>query len=198
MTDPDGLLDFVQVTEKFNDVLVAVACEFLVRVSVDVLDVHEQKVRRFHKAFDFSKWFACRPERDAARVDARVDSRRFCGLEEFNHEVDLRQRFAAAYCNATVGSPVGLVAQGFFQQVFCRNIERSIRGSVCAFSPEIPRFWIVAELAAHGAALRKDDESNARSIDRTERFKLIDSSESHDAKIKNCVFVLRGIFCGVL
>ena len=42
----------------------------------------------------------------------------------------------------------------------------------------------MAELAAHGAALRKDDESNSRPIDRAERFKLIDSSESHEPKIK--------------
>ena len=42
----------------------------------------------------------------------------------------------------------------------------------------------MAELAAHGAALCKDDKSNSRSIDRTECFKLVDSSESHAPKIK--------------
>ena len=42
----------------------------------------------------------------------------------------------------------------------------------------------MAELAAHGAALHKDDKSNSRSIDRAERFELIDSSESHAPKIK--------------
>ena len=42
----------------------------------------------------------------------------------------------------------------------------------------------MAELATHRAALRKYDESNARSIDRAECFKLVDSSESHDSKIK--------------
>ena len=198
MADPDGLLDAVEVTEKFDDVFVTVACEFLVRVCIDVLDVHEQEVGGFHQSFEFRKWFAYRPERDAARVDARVDSRRFCSFEEFNHEVDLCKRFAAAYGDAAIGSPVGLVAYGFFQQVFGAYFKRSIRCSVCTFRPEIPCFRVVAELAAHGATLRKDDKSNSRSIDRAERFKLIDSSESHDAKIKNCVFVLRGIFCGVL
>ena len=184
MADPDGLLDAVEVTEKFDDVFVAVSCEFLVCVCIDVLDVHEQEVGGFHQAFDFSKRFACGPERDAARVDTRVDARRFGCLKEFNHEVDLCERFATAHGDASVGSPVGLVAQGFFQQVFCRNIERSIRGSVCAFSPEIPRFWVVAELAAHGAALRKYDKADPRSIDRSERFELVDSSESHAVKIK--------------
>lgn len=198
MADPDGLLDTVKVTEKFDDVFVTVACEFLVLVCIDVLDVHEQEVGGFHQAFDFSKWFASGPERDSARVDACVDSRRFCCFEEFNHEVNLCERFAAAYGDAAIGSPVGLVAYGFFQQVFGAYFKRSVRGSVCAFSPEIPRFRVVAELAAHGAALRKYDKADSRSVDRSERFELVDSSESHDVKIKNCVFVLRGIFCGVL
>ena len=198
MADPDGLLDAVEVTEKFDDVFVAVACEFLVLVCIDVLDVHEQEIGGFHQTFKFRERFASGPERDAACVDARVDSRRFCSFEEFNHEVDLCKRFAAAYGDAAIGSPVGLVAYGFFQQVFGAYFKRSIRCSVCTFRPEIPCFRVVAELAAHGATLRKDDKSNSRSIDRSERFKLIDSSESHDAKIKNCVFVLRGIFCGVL
>ena len=198
MADPDGLLDAVEVTEKFDDVFVTVAREFLVRICIDVLDVHEQEVGGFHQSFEFCERFASGPERDAACVDARVDSRRFCSFEEFNHEVDLCKRFAAAYGDAAIGSPVGLVAYGFFQQVFGAYFKRSIRCSVCTFRPEIPCFRVVAELAAHGATLRKDDKSNSRSIDRSERFKLIDSSESHAVKIKNCVFVLRGIFCGVL
>lgn len=45
----------------------------------------------------------------------------------------------------------------------------------------------MAELAAHRAALREYDESNSRSIDRAERFELVDSSESHDPKIKKSV-----------
>ena len=119
MADPDGLLDTVKVTEKFDDVFVTEACEFLVRVCIDVLDVHEQEVGGFHQSFEFRKWFACRPERDAARVDARVDSCRFCRFEEFNHEVNLCKRFAAAHGDAAVVSPVGFVADCLLQQVFC-------------------------------------------------------------------------------
>ena len=119
MADPDGLLDAVEVTEKFDDVFVAVACEFLVRVCIDVLDVHEQEVGGFHQSLELCKRLTCAPECDSACVDARVDSRRFCSFEEFNHEVDLCKRFAAAYGDATIGSPVGLVAHCFFQQVFC-------------------------------------------------------------------------------
>lgn len=198
MADPDGLLDAVKVMEKFDDVFVTVACEFLVCVSVDVLNVHEQEVGGFHQSFDFSKRFACGSECDAARVDTRVDSRRFCCFEEFNHEVNLCERFATAYGDAAVSTPVGLIAHCFFQQVFGAYFKRSIRCSVCAFGAKVPCFRVVAELAAHGATLRKYDKADSRSVDRSERFELVDSSESHAVKIKNCVFVLRGIFCGVL
>ena len=90
MADPDGLLDAVEVTEKFDDVFVAVACEFLVLVCIDVLDVHEQEVSGFHQTFNFRERFASGPERDAACVDARVDSRRFCSFEEFMKSICAR------------------------------------------------------------------------------------------------------------
>ena len=184
VADPDGLLDAVKVAEKIDDVLVAVAREFFVGFGIDVLDVHEQEVGGFHQSLELCKRLTCAPECDSARVDARVDSRRFCRLEEFNHEVDLCEWFAAAYGDAAVGSPVGLVAHGFFQQVFGAHFERSVLCPVCAFRPEIPCFRVVAELAAHGTALQKYDKADSWSIDRSERFELVDSSESHAVKIK--------------
>ncbi len=90
MADPDGLLDAVEVAEKVNDVLVAVASEFLVCVTVDVLDIDKQKVGRFHQTLDFRERFAGTSERNSACINARVDSNGLCGLEEFNHEVNLR------------------------------------------------------------------------------------------------------------
>ena len=89
MTDPDGLFDFVEVAEKFDDVLVGVPSEFFVRVGVDVLDVHEQEVGGFHQSFEFRKRFACGSECDAARVDARVDACCFRCFEKLNHKIDL-------------------------------------------------------------------------------------------------------------
>ena len=184
VADPDGLFDFVQVAEKFDDVLVAESREAFVRFAVDVLDVDEQKICRFHQSFDFSECFAGASERDSTSVEACVDACCFSGFEELDHKVDLCERFDTAYGNAAVTSPVGLVADGLFQQVFCRNFERAVLGSVCAFGAEVPGFRVVAELAAHGATLHKYDISNSRSIDRAECFKLVDSSESHAVKIK--------------
>ena len=191
MADPDGLFDFVQIAEEIDDVLVAESREALVGFAIDVLDVDEQEVGCLHEAFDFSECFASASERDSACIDACVHACCFCRFEEFNHKVDLCQWLAAADGDAAVASPVGLVADCFFQQVFCRNFERAVLGSVCAFGAEVPGFRVVAELAAHGAALRKDDKSNSRSIDRAECFKLVDSSERHAVKIKKSCSALK-------
>ena len=90
VADPNGLLDAVEVTEKIDDVFVTVAREFFVRDGIDVLDVNEQEVCRFHQSFDFRELFAGASKRDSACVDAGVDSCSFCRLEELNHKLDLR------------------------------------------------------------------------------------------------------------
>jgi len=90
VADPDGLVDAVEVAEKVNDVLVTVACEVLVCIFIDVLDIDEQKVCRFHKSLDFCECFAGASKRNSACIDACVDSGGFCGLEELYHEVYLR------------------------------------------------------------------------------------------------------------
>lgn len=89
MTDPDGFFDFVEVAEKFDDLLVGVPGEFFVRCFIDVLDVHEQKVRRFHKAFDFREGVACAPKCDSAGVEACMDACCFRCFEKLNHKIDL-------------------------------------------------------------------------------------------------------------
>lgn len=89
VADPDGFLDAVEVAEKVNDVLVAVAGEFFVRDGVDVLDVNEQEVCRFHQSFDFCERFTGAPKCDSARIDAGVDSCCFGRLEKLNHKIDL-------------------------------------------------------------------------------------------------------------
>ena len=59
----------------------------------------------------------------------------------------------------------------------------------------------MAELASHGATLRKNDKADSRSIDRAECFEFVDSSESHGVKIKKscsalkCYFVLQNKVC---
>ena len=55
VADPDGLADFVQVTEHVENVLVVVAGEFLVLGGVDVLDVDEKQVGALHESIELAK-----------------------------------------------------------------------------------------------------------------------------------------------
>ena len=113
--NPDGLVDFVQVAEKVDDVFVSVSGEFFMDNVVYVLDIYEQKVGRLHQPLDFCECFTGAPKRDSARVDACVDSGRFCKLEKLHHEIKLCERLAAADGNAAVLAPVCPVAERFFE-----------------------------------------------------------------------------------
>ena len=90
VANPDGLVDFVEIAEKFNDVLVGVPGEFFVGCFIDMFDVYEQKVCRFHETFDFREGLACASERDSAGIEAGVNACCFRGFEKLNHKIDLR------------------------------------------------------------------------------------------------------------
>ena len=55
VADPDGFVDFIQVAEHVDDVLVVVAGEFLVLGGVDVLDVDEKQVGALHESIELAK-----------------------------------------------------------------------------------------------------------------------------------------------
>ena len=111
VADPDGFVDFIQVAEHVDDVLVVVAGEFLVFCGIDVLDVDEEQVCRGHEALELSEVRLVTNKVYARGVDAGVYACGFGGFEEFDEEIHLGERFAAAYGDAAIFAPVALVAQ---------------------------------------------------------------------------------------
>ena len=140
------------------------AGEFLVLYRVDVLDVDEQQICCIHKALELSEVGFVTNKVYARGVEAGVYAFGFCGLEKFNHEIHLCKRFAAAHGDAAVFAPVAFVAQGFLEQVLCRNFERTVVYSVGALCAEVPCFGVVAELATHGTALREYDKTDSGAV----------------------------------
>ncbi len=111
VSNPDGFVDFVEVAEHVEDVLVVVAGEFLVLCGVDVLDVDEEQVCRGHEAVELSEVRLVTNKVYARGVDAGVYACGFGGFEEFDEEIHLGKRFATADCDAAIFAPVALVAQ---------------------------------------------------------------------------------------
>ena len=111
VADPDGFVDFIQVAEHVDDVLVAVSGEFLVLYGVDVLDVYEQKIRCVHETLELAEVGLVTNKVYARGVDAGMYACGFGGFEEFDEEIHLGKRFATAYGDAAIFAPVALVAQ---------------------------------------------------------------------------------------
>ena len=170
VADPDGLADFVEVTEHVQVVIDGVARQFLVLCRVNNFEVDEQQVGGLHESFEFAEVGLVTNKVYARRIDAGVDSRRLGRLEEFDEEIHLHQGFAAAHGDAAVFTPVALVAESLFQEVVGRNVESF-------FALEVPGFGIVTEKAAHGAALREHDEAHSGAVHGAESFQFVDASE---------------------
>ena len=170
VADPDGLADFVEVTEHVQVVIDGVARQFLVLCRVNNFEVNEQQVGGLHESFKFAEVGLVTNKVYARRVDAGVDACRLGKFEKFDEEIHLHQGFAAAYGDAAVFTPVALVAQRLFQEVFGGNVES-------IFALEVPGFGIVAEKAAHGAALREHDEAHSGAVHGAESFQFVDASE---------------------
>ena len=111
VADPDGLVDFVEVAEHVDDVLVVVSGELFVLCGIDVLDVDEEQVCRGHEALEFAEVRLVTNKVYTRGVNAGMHACGFCGFKEFNEKVHLREWLAAAHGNAAVFAPVALVAQ---------------------------------------------------------------------------------------
>ena len=114
---PDGLADFVEVTEHVQVVIDGVARQFLVLCRVDNLEVNEQEVGGLHETFELAEVRLITNKAYTRRVNAGVDSRRLGRLEEFDEEIHLHQGLAAAHGDAAVFPPVAPVAESLFQKV---------------------------------------------------------------------------------
>ena len=79
-------------------------------------------------------------------------------LEKFDKKVYLHQGFSTAHGDAALVSPITLESLCLIQQVI---------GAPLFSYPRLPGIRVVAELAAHGTTLQKDQKSDAWSIYRT-------------------------------
>ena len=165
MADPDWFADLVKVARQIEDVLVGAAGQLSVRLVVNQLDIEQQQVGVFHQLIKFAEIRLLSCERISTGIQRCVNAVLFCLAEQLDQEVDLQQRFSAAHGNAAFFSPVVFIAERFFQHLVCGLPV----GIFCC-----PGVRVVAELAAHVAALHKNHVAYARSVDGTETLDRMD------------------------
>ena len=161
MADPDRDLVVGEPPQCFKDVLVAVGRELLVLDRIDVLDIGQHEIGRRHETLEVRIPGLLRRVGSKRGVEAGIDAALVGLLEELRHEGNLHKCFATRYCDAAFGSPVGAVAFRLVQKLVCFH-----QGSAI----ELPGIRVVAIAAAHRAALKEDEEPDAWTICRSERF----------------------------
>lgn len=114
VADPDWFADLVKVARQVEDVLVGAAGQLSVRLVVNQFDIEQQKVSVFHQLVKFTEIWLLSCERISTGIQRCVNAVLFCLAEQLDQEVDLQQRFSAAYGNAAFFSPVVFIAERFF------------------------------------------------------------------------------------
>ena len=162
MTHPDGFRNIGEIARTIQDVLIGMVREFLMLQRIDMLDVEQEQVRVVHQLLEFAEERLSPSERLSAGVDTGVYAALLRLLEKLRQEVDLEQRFSTAHGDATIFSPIGAIAFGFGEELFGRHLLPL---------SNFPRVGILTIAAAHAATLKENDETDAWSVNRTERFR---------------------------
>ena len=159
MAHPHRHALLIQVLRKREDALVGMPGQRLMRVGVDMLDVQHHKIGQAHEPVQLLIVRALAlAVGDAGGVNAGVNPLLFAQREQREHEVNLQKRLAAGDGDAAVfvKRPVALQLG-----------DNLLRGHLRALA-HLPGIRVVAVLAAHGTALRKDHKAQARAVHRAE------------------------------
>ena len=97
---------------------------------------------------------------------------RFCSLKQLQEKIHLQKRFPSADSDSAFCTPIRTKAECFSDQFF-RSLKRSRKRllRIC-----LPGVRVVAETAAHGAALEKNEIADAGAIHRSKAFCGMDQS----------------------
>ena len=167
VADPHWYTKLRKAAGTVEDQLIAVAGELAVRLTVDMLQVKQHRVGALHQPEELAIEGFAPCEGLPCRVEAGIDAAPMSFLEEADEPVDLQQSLTTTDGDTSLVAPVGTVALGLVEQL------TDSRGLV-VFSSHAPRVGVMAITAAHMAALEKDDEADAGTVDRAERLSGVD------------------------
>ena len=158
---PYRLVDLAEIAGTIEYVLIAMKRQLAMLFIIDMLDIKKNGIGNGHQTLEFLKEFSFFLKWLRRGIKTGIDATLMGFLEKFDEKVYLHQGFSTAHGDATRVSPITFESLCLVQKVIsCPFLSHS----------RLPRIRVVAELAAHGTAFKKDDKPNARAIDRTERL----------------------------
>ena len=134
---------------------------------IDVLDIEQKQIRERQQLLKRTEEGFLMRKRLARRVDGCGHALFLCKAKEFRYKLQLQQRLSAADGDAARLFPVGTVTHRLPKDLLRRRLVASLR---------CPCLGIVAVLAAIAASLHKDDEADARPVNRAEALRRTDAA----------------------
>ena len=170
MANPYRLVYIAEIAGTIEYVLIGMKREFTMLFIIDMLDIKKNGIGNGHQTLEFLKHLPFFSKRLSRGVKTGVDTTLMGFLEKFDEKVYLHQGFSTTHGDAALVSPITLESLCFIQQVI---------GTPLFSYPRLPGIWVVAELAAHGTTLQKDQKSDAWSIYRTKALYAVNKSFMH-------------------
>ena len=158
MTNPYRLVYIAEIAGTIEYVLIAMKRQLTMLFIIDMLDIKKNGIGNGHQTLEFLKHLPFFPKGLSRGIKTGVDAALMGFLEKFDEKVYLHQGFSAAHGDAALVSPITFESLCLIQQVI---------GTPFLTYSRLPGIRVVAELAAHGTTLQKDQKSDAWSIYRT-------------------------------
>ena len=170
MANPYWLVYIAEIAGTIEYVLIAMKRKLAMLFVIDMLDIKKNGIGYGHQALEFLKHLPFFPKGLSRGIKTGVDATLMGFLEKFDEKVYLHQGFSATHGDAALVSPITLKSLCLIQQVIS-----------CPFLsyPRLPGIRVVAELAAHGTTLQKDQKSDAWSIYRTKALYAVNKTLMH-------------------
>ena len=155
MSNPYGLVYLAEIAGTIEYVLIAMKRQLAMLFIIDMLDIKKNGIGDGHQTLEFLEEFPFFPKRLSRGIKTGVDAALMRLLKQFYEKIYLHQGFSAAHGDAALVAPIALESLCLIQQVI---------GTPLFSYPCLPGIRIVAELAAHGTTLQKDQKTDAWSI----------------------------------
>ena len=167
VTYPSRLVNLAQIAGSIQYILIGMKREFTMLFFIDMLDIKKNSISDGHQTLKFLEVFPFSMKGLSRGIKTGIDATLMGFLEKFDEKVYLHQCLATAHGNSSFISPITLESLCLVQKVI---------GSPLLSYSCLPGIRIVAELAAHGTTLQKDQKSDAWSINRTKALYTVNKS----------------------
>ena len=171
VTYPYRLVNLTEIAGTIEYVLIAMKRQLTMLFIIDMLDIQKNRICNGHQTLEFLKEFSFFLKWLRRGIKTGIDATLMRFLEQFDEKVYLHQGFSTAHGNTALVSPITFESLCLVQKVIsCPFLSYS----------RLPGIRVVAELAAHGTPLQKNQKTDAWSIYRTKALYTVNKTFMHN------------------